>query len=86
MVVHASNPRFLGDGDQKDHGLRTAQAKTLARIHLNKQSGYGDTSMIPVMWEAQVGGLWSEASPRQKYETLPEKTAKFRKELGTWLK
>jgi hypothetical protein len=30
-------------------------------------------SVTPAMWEAQIGGLWSEASPGQKCKTLSEK-------------
>jgi hypothetical protein len=29
--------------------------------------------VIPATWEAQVAGSWSEASPRQKCETLSKK-------------
>jgi hypothetical protein len=30
-------------------------------------------SVIPAMWETEVGRSWSEAGLRKKFETLPEK-------------
>jgi hypothetical protein len=36
-VVYVYNPSFLGGRKQEDHGLKTAQAKSLMKRHLSKQ-------------------------------------------------
>jgi hypothetical protein len=35
--------------------------------------------VIPALWKAYVGGLWSEASPGKKLETLSEKEKTLKK-------
>jgi hypothetical protein len=40
--------------------------------------------VIPAMWEAWVGRLWSEVGPRQKHKILPENLLK-QKGMGVWL-
>jgi hypothetical protein len=56
MVTHACNPSYLGDGDQEDHGLRPAQAKSSQDPHLNKWPGKVTHACHPsYMQEAQMG-------------------------------
>jgi hypothetical protein len=42
-------------------------------------------SVIPVMWEAQVGGLQFKIALGKKYKTPSQKKLK-QKGMGTWLK
>jgi hypothetical protein len=41
---------------------------------------------MPATQETHVGGLRSEAGPRQKHETLPQKLLKQKRTVGVWLK
>jgi hypothetical protein len=44
MVVHAFNPSYSGDGNQKGSQLEACIGRKLARPYLNQQAKYGGTS------------------------------------------
>jgi hypothetical protein len=45
VVVYTYNTSYLGGGDQENHSLRSAQAKKLAKSHLDRQSGREGTHL-----------------------------------------
>jgi hypothetical protein len=55
--------KFLGRQRGKDRRLRPAQAKKLGRHYLEIQMAWWRMSVISPMWEAEVGGSWSQAGP-----------------------
>jgi hypothetical protein len=57
--------------DRGGSQFKASPGKELARPHLNQWAGSSSVHLWSQL--GQVGGLRSEASPRQKHETLPEK-------------
>jgi hypothetical protein len=51
--------------DWKDGDLRLAQEK-VSKTTSKKQAGHGYMSIIPTMWDTEVGGSQSNATPRQE--------------------
>jgi hypothetical protein len=60
-------------------------SKTLSQ---NIAGSGGIALVIPSVWEAEVGGLQSEASPLLNYDTLSKSNLKKKRQkwLGVWLK
>jgi hypothetical protein len=80
-------PIYSEDGDKEDLGSRLAQAKKLARPHLNQQkAGHGGAHPSP----NYVGSINKRTTvqagqSRHKCETILEKYLR-QKGLGVWLK
>jgi hypothetical protein len=54
--------------------FEVSKCKKLARSYIEHKLGLGAYAhIVPTMQEAEVGGSWSEAGPKQKCETLSEK-------------
>jgi hypothetical protein len=72
-VAHFCNSSYLRDKDQEDFCLRPAQEKSSKTPSQQINQEWWYTSIISAIWEAEVGGSWSEAGPDQKFKPLSEK-------------
>jgi hypothetical protein len=63
----AVKPSYLGGGDQEDCGSKPAWAKVSDILPLSPYAGHGSTCLSSQLQKnLYLGGLLSEAVPRQK--------------------
>jgi hypothetical protein len=74
-VAHICNPSYLGSGDWEDLGFKGSPGRKLARLHFNQKIRHGGACLWSHLHRGrtQVGKTKSEASSRQKHETLLKK-------------
>jgi hypothetical protein len=65
-VVHFYNPGNVGGGDRRTMA-KVSMGKKLVVSYLKKTSQvWWFVPVTPAIWEAEIGGLWSEAGSRGK--------------------